>query len=123
MVIVVLVVVLAVIAILLVSGAFYWRKHKSPKTEETHEYDTVGIVPPPLPHPRVQLGENVAYHAAMASHTGKEDSAYETVDKYEVPTAENIAYETVDKSAEYGVPTAENIAYDSVDRPADYIHV
>ena len=119
-IVVLVVVVLAVIAIMLVSGALYWRKHKRPQTEETHEYDIVGTVPPPLPQPRVQLGENVAYHhAAMASHTD-EGSAYEAVDKYEVPTAENIAYETADRSAEYGVPTADYIAYDSVDRPAEY---
>ena len=106
-----IVVVMGTVVVALV--LYYQRKiKKSSQTEITPEYAIVNPVPPPLPQPRVQFGENVAYHAAVESSIDEHD--YEAVDRdaeYEVPTAENIAYESVDKSVEYEMPIVENIAY------------
>ena len=95
----VILVTMGTVMIVLVGLVVYYRRKikKSTTTEVTPQYE---IVPPPLPHPRVQLGENVAYHhTAMASHTGKEDSGYENVDLHKstateckVPMVANAAY-------------------------------
>ena len=111
--VILIVVVMGTVVVALV--LYYQRKiKKSSQTEINPEYAIVNPVPPPLPHPRVQFGENVAYHAAVESSIDEHD--YEAVDRdaeseYEVPTAENITYESVDKSVEYEVPIVENIAY------------